>query len=335
MHLIVRSLVLLLVFVWGPLGYAAVHACHDAQGYVTYQDQPCEDEMATVTPASSERAPAPTSSTAHGKHFLWKVSRGTAVAYLVGSIHVGTAAMYPLDAVITQSFERASRLVVEVNVAGVDQDAMAQRMLGAGMYTDGKSLREAIAPQTWRDLEQACTQLNVPLPLLQMQKPWLASLMLTTFAAKAYGYDEKLGIDLHFLQRAKQRGIAVVELESLDFQLGLFDHLSPTEQEAMLKQTLADVRKGAANFAAMVTSWRQGDSGQMETLVNDSFDKTPNSDHLYQLMFTDRNAGMAAKVDGLLQQGGVSFVVVGSGHLIGPQGVVGLLKKRGYSVEQL
>jgi uncharacterized protein len=44
---------------------------------------------------------------------------------------------------------------------------------------------------------------------------------------------------------------------------------------------------------------------------------------------------MVAKIEGYLKSKTGYFVVVGAGHLVGEKGIITLLQKKGYKVEQL
>jgi uncharacterized protein YbaP (TraB family) len=54
----------------------------------------------------------------------------------------------------------------------------------------------------------------------------------------------------------------------------------------------------------------------------------------YDLVFRRRNRQWLGKLEAFLQQEGVFFIVVGLGHLLGPENVLSLLTERGYAVEQ-
>ena len=56
---------------------------------------------------------------------------------------------------------------------------------------------------------------------------------------------------------------------------------------------------------------------------------------IYKKFLTDRNERWVPKIEEQLRSGKDVFVVVGAGHLVGTNGVVELLKKKGYTVPQL
>ena len=53
---------------------------------------------------------------------------------------------------------------------------------------------------------------------------------------------------------------------------------------------------------------------------------------LNRAIFGRRNERMTDKLVELLSRDGESFVAVGAGHLVGPEGIPTLLKSRGFSV---
>ena len=85
----------------------------------------------------------------------------------------------------------------------------------------------------------------------------------------------------------------------------------------------------------MLEAWKAGDGGAMHDLFRASLAEEPRAAPLYEALVTRRNAAMADVIDALTETWDRLFVVVGAGHLVGDNGVVGLLKRRGYDAEQL
>jgi len=71
-------------------------------------------------PPAGDRAP---------KHFLWKVTGPKAVVYLLGTIHAAKADLYPLPAIIEDSFEKADKLIEEIDISERAEAERAQRRL--------------------------------------------------------------------------------------------------------------------------------------------------------------------------------------------------------------
>jgi uncharacterized protein YbaP (TraB family) len=79
-------------------------------------------------------------------------------------------------------------------------------------------------------------------------------------------------------------------------------------------------------------AWVSGDTGQMEKIMQE---QTSDAVEFAKAMVEDRNLHMADVAEQFLKGKDQAFVVVGAGHMVGPGGVVRILEKRGYKVEQV
>ncbi|MDH3412555.1 MAG: TraB/GumN family protein [Gammaproteobacteria bacterium] len=264
---------------------------------------------------------------------LWKVTGANGTAYLMGSIHFGTQAMYPLSASVNAAFESADRLVVEIDLQAMDPAAMARWISTEGAYRDGTTLADHVSPEVWTTLQRRAEEFSVPVELLAIQRPWLAAFTLTAMALGRRGYREDLGIDRHFLASANGR-IPVIELEGFDYQMRLLTSLSADEQEQFLEATLRDLDAGSETFENIISAWKRGDAGALDVEINAAWRADPGGRVLYTRLIEQRNAAMAMKIASLLESGSTSFVVVGAAHLVGEGGLARRLEARGYRVEK-
>ena len=175
---------------------------------------------------------------------------------------------------------------------------------------------------------------GLPLEIYQIQKPWLLAVGLSTLELGKLGYREDLGVDQHFLRRA-QGAKPIVELESLDSQIGIFDQLSASEQEQLLVQTLDELGDSGEYFGGLFDAWKRGDADAIDDIISASQGQSAAGDRLYDRLFTKRNKEMASKIGGMLDDNKTYFVVLGAGHLVGDGGVVELLRRRGFELSQL
>lgn len=322
---------LLAALVAVPAMGAAVYKCRDEAGRLTVQDHPCGPEVATQF--SSAEAGAGEASA--GRHLLWRVTGPRGDAYLVGSIHFGTPDMYPLPAVMSQAFRTSQVLVVETNLTALDPVQMAQIVAAKAMYGNGRTLSQALSPETWEQLDKALQGFGVSAQLVEQQKPWFVSMTLTSLALRRFGFSEELGIDNHFMTLAKRSGKPILELETFQQQLDFLDGFSEFEQEEMLKETFQDLDKGKVFLADMLRAWQTGNARKIDVMMNDELrngDKTEK--RLYHVLIAQRNLAMADKLDALLKRGGSYFVVLGAAHFVGRDGLVELLQAKGYQVRQ-
>jgi uncharacterized protein YbaP (TraB family) len=84
-----------------------------------------------------------------------------------------------------------------------------------------------------------------------------------------------------------------------------------------------------------MAAWRTGDSGTIASIFSKSIENDEALKAIHRKIMTDRNRNMARKITAYLKSGRKIFVVVGAGHLVGDEGIIELLKKEGYRVDQL
>ena len=148
------------------------------------------------------------------------------------------------------------------------------------------------------------------------------------------GLDPKLGIDQHFLDLAGAKKMTIEELESAEFQIGMLAGFDPKLQEKSLAATLDDMKDMKADLDKMMAAWKAGDDKGMNDLVTDKQKTHPETDEVMQKMVYDRNGPMAEKVEAYLKGDKTVFVIAGAMHMVGDKGIVSLLQKDQFKVEQ-
>jgi uncharacterized protein len=266
--------------------------------------------------------------------FLWKVSSRTNTLYLLGSTHMADESLYPLSSTIEDAFAKSDYLVVEADIAKGDDLESASLMLSQGMYQDGRSLKGSIPEDLFRRLNNELQQFGMGGEELNMMKPWLAALTVAQLRMAALGYKPELGIDVHFLNKARGNK-KILQLESVGFQVRLLSGFSPHLQTLFLEDALEDTTTMKDDLQRMFQYWKSGDSVGMEGLLFKNVARKPELKSLYVKMLDERNVKMVEKIDRYLKDSGTYFVVVGAGHLLGNNGIVNLLKAKGYVVEHL
>ena len=78
------------------------------------------------------------------KSFLWQITSKQNVVYVLGSVHVGNSALYPLNKTIEDAFTQSSVLAVEVDAT--DQQAMMATMHDDGALHAARQYQQSSAP---------------------------------------------------------------------------------------------------------------------------------------------------------------------------------------------
>jgi uncharacterized protein len=269
---------------------------------------------------------------AQGKHFLWKVEGANgAIAYLLGSLHVLSAESYPLPAAIDKAFAESKTLVEEVDLDEMSDPMAMMGALTKAMLTDGRTLDQIIAPATYAEVKKRAEASGLPMLALDRMKPWLVAVTLMAPTLQAAGFKPEFGIDRHFFDRAKDKGLKRQALETIAYQLDRFDSMALPVQEALLKATLEDLDTQVSGVKEMVRAWSAGNLAAVEELTLTAFKESP---ELYQRLLVERNQNWVPHVEKCLSDRAGCFVVVGAAHLLGRDGLPALLAKKGLKVTQ-
>jgi len=270
-------------------------------------------------------------SNASAKNYLWKISSDRGVAfYLQGSIHLLKASDYPLAPAIETAYRQSDELVLEVDMAKMLDPATQQKLLRAALLPEGKSLKDVASPESYRLLSERFAKTGLPIETLSRTKPWFAVMTLTILKMQALGFDPEKGVDRHFFDKAKKDEKPVLGLELPKEQIELFDELDRTD--AYVKSTLKELDVLESMMNDVRTAWRAGDVKTLDRILEKSFEEFP---AFRKRFLSDRNKRWAEKLRTMAKDGKTRMVVVGAGHVGGPDGLIALLRKQGFVAEQL
>lgn len=280
---------------------------------------------------------------------IWEVKSDTATIYLVGSIHVANDDTYPLQQKLLDAFAISDAIAVEVDVVALQEDMELMTEISSMMiYTDGTNLTNHISDELLSIFNDYVEQYGVSgfsseyIELLYMYKPWVLYSLISNDVILDAGFEAESGIDMYFINQAKENGMEIIEVESAKFQYDMLDSFSLELQEFMLKDSLETSRDSSVmSMKLMLSLWEEGDVEAFEILLNEETAElmggmTEEEQKLYEeynkKMITDRNIGMTDKVEELLKGDQDVFYIVGSAHMVGEDGIVQLLQDRGYIV---
>lgn len=274
-------------------------------------------------------------------NFMWQVEKQGNQLYLLGSIHLMPDSIYPLPEIMVNKFKEADYLVVEADPGKLDQQEIQQLIMEKGFYPEGKTLKGEIAPELYEKLTEIFANFGIPIAQIERYKPWFVSLNLGVMEMQKLGMKAENGIDLHFLNLAKAEGKEVLELESGLEQMEILTSFPEAEQEEYLAYSVNNYESAAELLNQMLSAWLQGDADLMNQATKEEFAKFmeefPGLEGFYNKIFYERDVKMVEKIVEYLsgKEEKTYFIVVGSGHLIGKDGILEQLQKLGYQPEQL
>ncbi|NQU10068.1 TraB/GumN family protein [bacterium] len=271
---------------------------------------------------------------APGKVFLWRVERADGgTAYLLGSVHAATASLYPLDRRIEDAYGASDALVVEANLLAADPLQLAAQLIARAAYPAGDALAGHVNPDQLALIGARLETYGLSLDAFRQLKPWYIGMAITMLELQKLDISPEHGIDIHFLKQA-MGAKPILELEGPSFQIDLLDSLTDQEQALFLEYTLKDLDQLPKYMKDLLAAWTVGDAEKLAGFLRQALKDTPAMAPVYRKLFDDRNVRMAEKIEQHLGSGQTCFVVVGAGHIVGPNGLLDLLGKK-HTVRQV
>ncbi len=261
---------------------------------------------------------------------VWRISKGSDQLLIGGTVHLLPPAQYPLPAEFDAAFQHSDVLVLETDLAPMQDQARAASLQQQLLYPAGTTLSSKLAEKTRQQLQDILQRHQLTLTQVEQFRPGMLVTQLTLLELQQHQFTSP-GVDQHYLTLAQQQNKTLKYLESIEFQLKLLAGLGEGREDLFLQHALSDVSETADMMAKALSAWRSGDLAAVEQLVLAPV-KTADA-QTYQQMFVARNQAWLPQIQALFGNKEQEFVLVGLGHLAGTEGVLALLQQAGYQVE--
>ena len=265
------------------------------------------------------------------RNCLWQVSSEKGTLFLVGTVHLLKPGTHIVSPAAEAAFEQAQTILLELDLDEAESPA-SQQLFARKALLQGETLKDKVSSETLALAIEKIQAMGLPFDQLRPLKPWALSLTLTLFKLQTLGFHPRHGVDRYYFDQGKEAGKEIGALETMEYQLDLFDGMSDRLGEEFLLQTLGELDRLGEETEQLVQAWSGGEVKVLEELMQESFEDYPD---LYQRLVVERNKNWVLRIEPLLDRPGTTLVVVGALHLVGADSVVELLKKQGYTVKQL
>jgi len=287
-------------------------------------------------PSSSVSAAADPVGVAPKRGFLWEARKGERRAYLLGTIHVGKAEFYPPNADQLRRLQEADVIAVEADVSEAARVGPLVQKLA--YYGDGAPGLDTRVPALRARLQDFAGRNGLTADLFWRMKPWMVANTLVVLEAARLGFSPAYATEAFLFDFARKAGKPIVEIESIEYQLRLFDTAPEPTQFAYLQQAVDAIENGSnqEEVSQLVTAWEKGDVKEMERLLAKMRSAKGAAERFVVEQIIDgRHPKMVDAIDRYVASGKLHVVAVGSLHFFGPNGLIELLRKRGYTVTPL
>ena len=259
------------------------------------------------------------------KSLLWKIS-GNGLkkpSYLFGTIHLTCDTS--LDANTLNALEATEQLYLELDM---DDKSIQMQMMKLMMMKDGAKLSTLLSPEDFKILDEFMKKnLNMSAKLFDSFKPFMISSMLFPKMLDC----KSQSVESELMKITKEQNEEIFGLEKAEDQMKVFDEISYQDQADELLKTVKDnLEKDKKEFQEMITIYQNKDIEGMLKMMSDSDNKITSENQ--DILLNDRNKNWIPIMIKTMKDK-PTFFGVGAGHLAGEEGVIKLLRKKGYKVE--
>jgi len=259
---------------------------------------------------------------------LWKITGPDmeSESYLFGTMHLIEKEYFLFPKKLQKLVSKTDQLVMEIAGLPNQMDAMKYVMLDEGSFFDFFNEAQTDTILRWAKAEFKMEEPAFSAAFSKM-KPFVIVQMATQvqFMGKTESYE------MTFDEIAKEHEIPMKGLETIEQQMSFFDELTDEQQVEMVMAGIRDAEESIETMREMQQTYVSQNVDALYQMINE--DDGVISEE--QAKFLDnRNANWIPQIKELIKSTN-SFIAVGAGHLGGPNGVIRLLEKGGYTLTPL
>jgi len=301
--------------------------------------------FATMDPARQAEIAASADAMPFATGNFWRATRGDEVITIAGTYHFDDPRHAPTIAALTPLITTASTVLVE---AGPEEEKALMSKIAKDpstmVITEGPPLNQLLPPDIWDPLSKALSDRGIPPFMSAKFQPWYVLTLLSIPPCAMSSMTEKpKGLDGMVIDTAQAAGVPVRGLEPFDTLFTIFGELTTDDLTEMLASTLAIEDKSEDYFTTLVDSYFAGESrkawelmrfisydmpGYTRAEVDAEFAK------MEEIVAARRNRAWIPVLTEASAKGPV-FSAFGALHLSGEDGVLNLLQKEGFTLEEL
>jgi uncharacterized protein len=263
---------------------------------------------------------------------LWQVEGKSNVIYLLGSVHVLKSSDHPLAAPIEAAFSNSQIVLFETDVEKMEQPETQLEMMRKSALPEGETLKQQLSPEVYAKFTKHLEAAGLPPIVFEKMKPAIAGIGLFFVKLQELGVEPEYGVDRYFFRKAQKEKKQIIPLETVEFQMSMLANFTKEEGELLVKGMMEEIDNMAKEYTELLAAWKIGDTDTLSKLLDRSMRDVPG---VYKRLVVDRTRNWLPKAEELLNGNKKAIFVVGAGHLVGDEGLVELLKKKGFKARQL
>jgi uncharacterized protein YbaP (TraB family) len=261
---------------------------------------------------------------------VWIVRDADSTMILFGSVHVLPDDLEWRTPALMAGVAAADDIWFEIPLSPEADAEISRRMLIAGLLPPGQSLFARLPGEDAARLRRIALAMGLYEPGLDRLRPWMAELTLSLAVDARTGAEAENGVERR-LNTEAPAATPRRALETVEQQVVMLSGSSEAGQIASLSETMREVEADPTLFRRIIDEWSAGDTaGLTAHAVTPLQTRAP---EVYQRLIVRRNRDWTPQLRQRLDGSGTTVVVVGVGHLVGPDSVPAMLRAQGVMVE--
>jgi uncharacterized protein YbaP (TraB family) len=325
--------VLLALFV--TFGCTGSGSASRADGHEQTDHRSQQSNSNSARPRMTHAIPSPV----HPPYFRIK-GAGGADLLVMGSIHLGPPPGWTFSSDLSSGMKQADAFVLEIDLRKVSPQQVATILAERVVLPVSVTIDDVLSPETNQLLienEALLTEFGLPHLARRRLKPWFIAVGLIEAATTRSGYSTERSVEQMIIDQLAGRPL--MELETFDLQLAIFDSLSANQQDVMLNDTVRRLEETVDGIDELALAWSLNDQKTLEQIAYQGMNELPELESFYDVLLRDRNRNWVGPLREMLEDptrvGETIFVAVGALHLVGPDNLIGMLAAEGYSASVL
>ncbi|MGJ1432263.1 TraB/GumN family protein [Sphingobacterium spiritivorum] len=260
-------------------------------------------------------------STIKEKSLLWKIEGKDlkVPSYLFGTVHMLARKNFEMPAKAIDAMDETSRVYLEINMAAPNLAEESQKH----MMSD-KTISSQIKPEEVALVDEILgKKIGVSLAQVDKVKPMflIAMIMQKSFTEPMASFEEEI------IKHTKQAGKTIEGLSSIEEQYSFADKIFETSDFPSYLKSMDefDIQSILSHIFQLYKE--ENIAGMDELLLK----YTSSNPETYRQLLPVRNHLWADRMPALMSEA-PTFFAIGSGHLSGEEGVINLLRQKGYTV---
>jgi uncharacterized protein YbaP (TraB family) len=261
---------------------------------------------------------------------VWVVHGPHATIFLFGSVHILPPGLDWEPPMLKRALAVADDLWFEIPLDDASSLTATRLASQQGLQGPGESLSSQLSPASHARLAKVAQGCGVNVEGLDHLRPWLAEITLSLAVYRQAGAVQEEGVERQIAGLAPA-SVPRRSFETAEQQIGFLSKAPLPDQVASLEETLGELDEGPASYERVVTVWMAGDApGLVREALNPMIKSSPG---VYRSLVVARNHRWVDQILTRLQGTGEAVMVVGVGHLVGPDSVPALLRAHGVLVD--